>query len=325
MPQRASLMPQAFADNPLDRASAERKDPAWVAARLAEPGTRLLPFWRGRPLIGRSEDGGMELGWFPLDAVDGLLKDRPEPIFLGLKDGRPLFAQPTDDRAPLDEDPIWAHVGGFADLRATAGALTPAETGIAAQARSLIEWHKANGFCANCGAETVMADGGNRRQCLACETEHFPRTDPVAIMGVVSGDRLLMGRSVGWPEKMYSALAGFIEVGEGIEAAVRREVLEESGIIVDRVMYAGSQPWPFPSSLMIACFARAVSEEITIEPAEIAAARWFTREEVCEALEGDTAPGGFRGHEGGPLWLPPPQAIAHGLCRRWAEDPDFEI
>jgi NAD+ diphosphatase len=181
---------------------------------------------------------------------------------------------------------------------------------VAAHARSITDWHARHQFCAACGSKTVYTAGGSHRRCIDCSTEHFPRTDPVAIAVVGRGDRCLLGRGPGWPATMYSALAGFVEPGETLEEAVRREVQEESGIIVGAVRYVKSQPWPFPSSLMIGCVADAESEEVTIDHAELEDVRWFSLDEVLRALAG----------EDGDLFIPPPFAVAHHLVRAWAEE-----
>ncbi len=184
------------------------------------------------------------------------------------------------------------------------GLLDPATLSILAQARSVIGWHDRHGFCANCGNKTESADSGYRRTCAQCAAEHFPRTDPVVIMAVRRSDQYLLGRQASWPPHMYSALAGFMEPGETIEQAVRREVMEETAIQTGRVSYVASQPWPFPSSLMIGMIAEAESEEIDIDPKELETARWFPRAELELMLSGDHPDG---------LWASRPQAIAHAV------------
>jgi NAD+ diphosphatase len=175
---------------------------------------------------------------------------------------------------------------GFGDLRANMAALDAAEAGDAAAAKGILGWHRSHGFCANCGARSEVADAGWRRTCPACGAQHFPRTDPVVIMLILSGNSVLLGRSPGWPEGMYSLLAGFMEPGESIEAAVRREVAEETGVPVGPVDYLSSQPWPFPSSLMIGCRGLASGREITLDPAELEDARWVSREALAAAISG---------------------------------------
>ena len=184
------------------------------------------------------------------------------------------------------------------------GGLTQERLSILAQARSILHWHESHGFCAKCGAKSLMADSGYKRVCPTCKTEHFPRTDPVVIMAVRHKDQILLGRQASWPPNMYSALAGFMEPGETIEQAVAREVLEEAGIKVGAVSYVTTQPWPFPSSLMIGMIAEATTTEIKLDPAELEDARWFNRADLALMLAG-THPEG--------LYASRPQAIAHAV------------
>ena len=184
------------------------------------------------------------------------------------------------------------------------GGLTQERVSILAQARSILHWHERHSFCANCGAKSLMADAGYKRVCASCKTEHFPRTDPVVIMAVRHKDQILLGRQASWPPGMFSALAGFMEPGETIEQAVAREVLEEAGIKVGTVSYVTTQPWPFPSSLMIGMIAEATTTEIKLDPAELEDARWFTRADLEMMLAG-THPEG--------LYASRPQAIAHAV------------
>jgi NAD+ diphosphatase len=182
-----------------------------------------------------------------------------------------------------------------------------------AMAKSMVSWHQRHGFCANCGTRTAMREGGWKRECPNCKTEHFPRTDPVVITLVAHGDKCLLGRQSRFPPGMYSCLAGFVEAAETIEDAVRREIREEAGIVTSRVAYMASQPWPFPSSLMIGCFAEAETDSITIDANELEDARWFSREEVAAMLAG---------HHPNGLNAPLPFAIAHHLLKRFVEDGD---
>ncbi|MEM8592550.1 MAG: NAD(+) diphosphatase, partial [Pseudomonadota bacterium] len=198
----------------------------------------------------------------------------------------------------------------FAELRGMMTKLNPRDAELAATARGLMEWHRTHGFCARCGERSHMAERGWQRNCHACGAHHFPRTDPVVIMLVLKGNSVLLGRSPGWPDGMYSLLAGFVEPGETLEAAVRREVLEEAGIKIGEVGYLGSQPWPFPASLMFGCIGHATSEEITVDPEELEDARWATREEIVEAMAG-RHPEIAAARKG---------AIAHFLLSRWVAD-----
>lgn len=295
----------AFSGNPLDRVQALRLDDAWLAASLDDPRSRFLPLWRLDALVKKDGSG---LAW----GRKGLVQkagEVPEPVLLGVQDGAAHYAV---DVSKLEDPAAELGLGAvaeFADARALAGQLSGPDTGILAQARALVDWHATHPFCARCGAVTVQAQGGAMRRCAACKGEHFPRVNPVVIMLVVRGDQCLLGRQAAWPRGMYSTLAGFVETGETIEEAVRREVLEEAGIEVGAVGYHSSQPWPFPSSLMIGCIAEATSEDVKVDAHELDDARWFSRDAILRACRGETDPSG--------LWLPPPMAIGRRLCDVW--------
>ena len=187
--------------------------------------------------------------------------------------------------------------------------MRPGDAAIWGTARSLLDWHARHRFCATCGSGTAPFRAGWGRQCPSCGTEHFPRTDPVVIMVAEHAGRALVGRQAAWPAGRYSALAGFLEPGESIEEAVAREIVEEAGVRVRDVRYIASQPWPFPSQLMIACTAQADDDALMLDTTELEAAMWVTRDEVCAALAGDAA---------APFVAPPPYAIAHTLLQAWA-------
>lgn len=295
-----------FAGNPLDRLTSERRDEAWLAAHRRDPASRVLPLWRLQvPIV---EDSPARLGWGGPALLEQAHSDRPA-ILLGTVDGVAHYAV---DVSHL-EDPAPALVDGaaFSDVRAAAPRLAPAETGIVAQSKAQVDWHARHQFCPNCGSRTDMRDAGLMRKCDGCGAEHFPRTDPVVIVVVSDGERCLLGRQKSWPPGMFSALAGFVDQGEAIEEAVRREVMEEAGISVGKVRYHSSQPWPFPSSLMIGCLGEALSDQITVDEAELDTAKWFTREQALLALR-DPA-------NSPDLGLPPPMAIAHQIVKAWAE------
>lgn len=289
-----------FAGATIDRASAQRVDPAAIAAFAADPAARTLALWRGRPLLeAAGEEGALRLGWLPA-GTPALAAAGEEAVFLGLEDGAPRFARAIPDwpgvaegdgPAPFVDPRRTPHPDlpdryGFGDLRSLMAELPADEAGTGAAAKGILGWHATHRFCAVCGAASEATDGGWRRTCPACGTQHFPRTDPVVIMLIVHGNDLLLGRSAAWPEGMYSLLAGFMEPGESIEAAVRREVFEETGVRVGPVAYLASQPWPFPSSLMIGCHGTAVSREIVLDPAELEDARWVSREGALAGLAG---------------------------------------
>ncbi|MDZ4310276.1 MAG: NAD(+) diphosphatase [Cypionkella sp.] len=281
-----------FGGSGLDRAAALRVDARRMAGMFAEG--LVLPIWRGKPLV--VAQGA--LGWVAADSA--ILGAKP-PVFLGLDDGQARFTQDISDWEPemleasqpagfvdanRQRHPALPDDHAFEDLRGVMALLTPREAELAATAKAVLHWHGSHGFCANCGAASEMSHAGWQRSCPACHAQHFPRTDPVVIMLVVRGNKLLLGRSAPWPEGMYSLLAGFVEPGETMEAAVRREVFEETGITTGAVRYLASQPWPFPASLMMGCIAEATSEEITIDPAELEDALWVTREELVEVMAG---------------------------------------
>ncbi len=275
-----------FAGNHLDRADHLRADAAGMARLLADPASRVLPFWHGQPLFDLTDEGP-RLAW--LAAAEPLVTASPEPqVFLGLGAGGTAhfavdvshIAQPDETPAELPDSRI------FIELRMAMAEMDHAETGIAAAAKGIFEWRRTHRFCACCGGRNLVSHGGWRARCPDCGREHFPRVDPVVIMLILDGDRVLLGRQAVWPERMYSLLAGFIEPGETIEEAVRREVAEESGIRVGEVRYVASQPWPFPASLMLGCAGRAESRRITVDPHEMEDAIWAGKAEIAEALAG---------------------------------------
>ena len=298
--------PITFAGSPLDRAGLRRRDATWIAAQLESESSRFLPFWRLNVLVKVEKP---ELAW-ATSAIRSAQDARTGSVFLGVRDGVSHFAV---DISPLHDPVTELGLGGsasFVELRAAAATLSGTDSAIAAQGRQMLDWHARHRFCAVCGRGTSVKEAGYLRECDECDAQHFPRTDPVVIMLVESGDRCLLGRQAGWPAKMYSALAGFVEAGESLEEAVRREVQEEAGIQVGDVRYHKSQPWPFPSSLMIGCLARAESEAVTVDKSELEDARWFSRADILKSL---AQPGA------GDVFVPPPLAIAHHLIRFWAE------
>jgi NAD+ diphosphatase len=292
-----SLAPVAFAGAALDRDDHLRGDPARLAALLA--GDAMLLHLDG---LAPEMDAAGRLQWLPASAAP----PGTELVFLGMLDGVARFgAVPTTG----DADPAYAHRKSWAAIALLGGG----DLAIYGTARSVLDWHARHRFCARCGQPTVLAKGGWQRDCTAeaCKGQHFPRTDPVAIMLVEHDGQVLLGRQSRFPPRSYSALAGFIEPGESIEEAVAREIFEEAGVRIRDVTYIASQPWPFPSQLMIGCIGHADSFDLTIDATEIEHARWFTRAEVAEAVGlGAESPG----------FLPPPrQAIAHHLLEWWLE------
>ena len=301
-------MTHSFAGNPLDRGDAQRRDADWLAAAHTRAASLFLPLWQLNVLLCRGDAGDITLGWLPQPTAARLDIHVP-PVFLGLRDGTPCFALDVSELGEPEHELGLGDGWRFEDCRAAAMILDIPQTGIVAQARAQVDWHRRHQFCSACGARSVAERGGHVRRCPACGGEQFPRTDPVAIMLIAHGDRCLLGQSAGRLARsgMYSALAGFIEQGESLEEAVRREVREEAGIEVGEVRYHSSQPWPFPSSLMIGCLGEARSTTIAIDPAEMADVRWFHRDEVRRALA--------QSHP--ELRLPGPIAIAHHLIKAW--------
>ncbi len=275
-----------FSGAVLDRAPEKRRDPDWLA-HLRER--------RDAQALVMSERGlWMENGRLLL------LPPGPDAVFLGLSGDRPLFA--------MDTEPASGHPAG---LREAASELPAEQAALGAYAASLLSWHRRHRFCANCGAATEPVDGGHERRCPECDAHHFPRTDPAVIVRVVDDrDRLLLGRQASWPEGRFSVLAGFVEPGETLEEAVRREVLEESGVVVGEVAYVASQPWPFPSSLMIGFNALATGGEPRPGDDELTDVRWFERAEVEAAAAGE-----------GDVLLSPPYSIARRLIDAWLSAP----
>ncbi|MDQ2632123.1 MAG: NAD(+) diphosphatase [Pseudomonadota bacterium] len=293
-----------FAGNIIDRQSENRTDDSLERA-LADPATRLLLMGSGRILLKFDAEGRAQ-GYFDAAEAATLCPETDNAVLLGFSPTGPVVAVPVTAEAETLPQTIKA-----VDYRSVymQGLVDPAALGALAQGASLLAWHANHRFCGRCGQPTEMRAGGYKRLCTACGAEHFPRTDPVAIMLTVSRDKCVLGRSRHFAPGMYSALAGFIEPGETIENAVRRETLEESGIRLGRVVYHASQPWPFPYSLMIGCFGEALNEDIDPDLAELEDCRWFERGEVLSMLA--------RTHP--TLTTPPPGAIAHHLIRAWAE------
>jgi len=296
--------PICFSGSSLDRAAEQRRDHGWLEEQLADPASRVLPLWQGRLLLKREPH---TLAWARSEFFRDL--ETPEPVLLGLEGGVAHFAIDVSALEKPEEKLAVAEVAQFCELLDVVAGLSEDDASIAAQARSLVDWHARHRFCAACGGETRSMQGGANRICRDCQAEHFPRTDPVAIAVVVEGDDCLLGRSPGWPDRMLSALAGFVEPGETLEEAVRREVWEEVGVRVGAVEYLQSQPWPFPSSLMLGCVAHAESRALRIDPVEIEEARWIPRDLLRAALAGDATD----------IEVPPAYAIAHQLIRAWLE------
>jgi len=312
-----------FGGSGFDRAAELRADADDIAAQTRDGGAEAVLFWRGKPLLAAPG----------LDRLVRLAADHPvlaeaemPPLLLGREEsGRLVLAHDIPDWRPGAETDLPRGVftdmseqrhpalpadAVFADLRRVMSRLDARDAELAATAKALAGWHVTHRFCARCGAESRMIMAGWQRACDACGGQHFPRTDPVVIMLITRGNRTLLGRSPGWPKGMFSCLAGFVEPGETIEAAVRREVFEEAGLRIGSVGYLASQPWAFPSSLMIGCHGEALTDDIRIDPEEIEDARWVSREDVMQAFAGQN-PDISAAREG---------AIARFLLHEWMAD-----
>lgn len=296
-----------FAGSPLDRADQLVRDEAALTALMHSPEALFLPLWQLDTLVDSTIPP--KLGFVGFSAVQWPLVEAP-PVFLGLMSDVPCFALDlscqADPMSALDIAEGWQFLNAFS----AALSLKPPETAVLAHAKTRVWWHKNYGFCALCGGATEQVRSGHQRTCKNCGSSHFPRTDPVVIMLIEHEDKCLLGQSHGPLVQMgiWSALAGFVDQGESIEESVRREIMEESGIKVGQVKYHSSQPWPFPSSLMIGCHGQAQSVDIKVDKGEMHDVRWFPREQVLAASEG-TEPG---------FNLPGPIAIAHHLIMDWA-------
>lgn len=293
---KAFTMP--FAGGDLDHAET-RRSAEELQGFVHDPKSQCLVYLKGSPAI--NEDGGLKF-IHPTELVGKDLQD-PGPIFLGLNKDRPIFA------AGLAHPQGVAPFESFQNMRAIAAQLDPMELALAGRAKSMLDWHFTHRFCANCGTLSNGDEGGVKRNCPECGTEHFPRVNPVVIMLILSGDKVLLGRGPGWPDGFMSALAGFVSPGETIEEATARETFEEVGITVRNIKYVFSQPWPFPSQLMMGITCEAEGEEITRNEAELEDAKWFTKDEVKAVFA----------NEGDAFMRPPRFTIAHQLLRNWIE------
>jgi len=310
------LSPILFGNGAIDRAAHLRNDSAAQKKLLASPEARFLALWRGNILVTTTPG----IAWLT-GAEAAKANPRGEPLFLGLLDGEPRYAVEIADWESAESDqslfatntvvhPALPASLTFRDFRSLFFNLPDAELGDAATAKSLLHWHNSHRYCGFCGCKTTLTHAGWHRKCADCGRMSFPHIEPVVIMLVTRGNQTLLGRSHGWPEGMFSLLAGFMEPGETIAEAVRREVLEETGIEIGPVKVLDDQPWPFPSSLMIGCHAEALSENINLDPVELEAALWASRERVMQTLDGSD-----------PAFLPARKgAIARNLLDRWLAD-----
>jgi NAD+ diphosphatase len=306
--------PTVAATTLLDRAGPRRSDDAWLKSHVTGPSARFLLLVDLKPVIVSGPDRATStLRWLSGADVASLGLPTGDALFLGLGDGETAhFALSITDHLARATPGAINFVRPAVDLRSLAmqGALTPEELSLAGQARALAQWHDNARCCGRCGSTLLVKDGGWRKKCWGCGLDWFPRTDPVVIMLITDGERCILAHEHRYAEKMYSTLAGFLEPGEDIEHAVRREVLEETAIKVGRVVYHSSQPWPFPHSLMIGCVGYAENTDIQVDTNELAEARWFSRDEARSMLDG-THPQGLN--------APRPHAIAHALLSSFVE------
>lgn len=298
-----------FAGNPLDRASERRGDAAWLAEQLDSSESLGIALWNGKPFVEKTKDGGVQIAYLPAKMVGELAGGAERLLFMGLWKGTAIFAVDFEGSADPTAGPLQG-LGEFKDLRAIAMQLPGPDAAILSTAKSMFEWRRRHTYCAACGQPSQPKDGGWKRQCPSCEVEHFPRTDPVVIMLAYHGERCMLGRQEAWPPGMFSALAGFLEPGESIEEACARELAEEAGLRTRQVRYHSTQPWPYPSSLMIGLIAEVEDDEGTPDQTELSEVRWFTRAEAKLLIKGEI--------EG--TFCPPPLAIAHQLIKAWADE-----
>lgn len=300
--------PNPLATAALDRVSDRRNDTEWVATQWSSTETRVQLHWRGSFAV----EGNRSVAVAPskVERLEGLDAAFEKAILLGLLDGVAHFGL---DVSSIERSAIEELAGPDAmlmSLRDGAAVLHADDANLLATTSGLTTWHTKHRFCGSCGAETIVRAAGHERYCESCKTPHFPRTDPAVIMLVTDGDRAVLGRQKIWPQGMYSTLAGFVEPGESLEDAVRREVLEEVGLICDDVTYSSSQPWPFPQSIMLGFHATAVTKDIVVHPTEMDDAQWFSREDLDESRR--------LGRRGYPM-VPPPLTIARRLLDEWLD------
>ena len=294
--------PNWFAGNPLTRLNNEKDLGEAVESRLKDPESLIIPLWRGDPLIADGRAAFLSaaaLSEFPNSA---------SVVLLGLKDGRAYFGVDASPAAETAAEAPFADLGEYMNIRMAAGAVSRDDLAIIGHARWLFEWRRKHRFCASWGAETTLDASGAKSRCPACETEHFPRTDPVAIVLAIHEDACLLGRGAHFPPGFLSALAGFVEAGETPEEAAKRELFEEAGVILTDIRYQFSQPWPFPSSLMMGFLADAESRDLNLDTDEIEEARWVSRDDIKALLAGETRDG---------IIIPPPFTIARQLIESW--------
>ena len=309
MPNTAPSSAIPLADHAIDRAAHLRRDEAWLDQAIMADNVQIMIMHEGLPLVtGGQLNGPSAVVWLGPQAVS--LSPKVHRIFLGQTErDEPVFALELPASFSLDNSPI-AGLGVFPDLRMALSGMNPFDAGLVATARAIFEWRRRHIYCGACGTKMKSAEAGWKHVCSDCGTDSFPRIDPVAIMLVVKDDKCLLGRQAAWPAGMWSCLAGFVEPGESIEQAAARETLEEAGILTTgRAEYLFCQPWPFPSSLMIGLIVEAATDEITVDPAELETARWFSRDELAAIMAGEHPE----------VVRPRPIAVAHHVMQAWLD------
>ena len=297
-----------YTEAEIDRLAEKRADPEFVAAQLSDRKSVLLPVWRGQNLI-VEKDNSPVAGGLTVDEAGDLMANQDAFVMLGQAGDRTYFAVDVSSYDEPGDIPELSGRGTFRNLRDVGSAMSQSEGAMLAFGRGIFAWHETHGFCSRCGAPSKPRDAGHRRKCTNCGASHYPRVDPAVIMLVRRGERCLLGHNKRRPSKWFSCFAGFVEIGETLEEAVAREVEEEAGVKVTSVKYFASQPWPFPSSLMLGYFADSPEGDPTPDMEEIVETRWFTKDEVRN-IE-DTA---YR--------LPPPDSMARQLMAAWVEGRD---
>jgi NAD+ diphosphatase len=313
MQQPSDDNPHVFAGGLLDRVGNQRRDPTWITEQRAHSRRRFLVLRNLEVLV--EHRSSPAIAWLqPHELPDTNLI--PDAILLGLDHEEPRFVIDFTDLERTAVDAFLGHGRHFEEVRDIAANLPLGESATLAQARSLVDWHARHSYCAVCGGTTYARNGGGMRLCNTCSAEHFPRLDPVVIVLVISGERCLLVHGRARPGSNYTCVAGFMEPGETMEEAVRREVFEEAGVRVGPVRYHSSQPWPFPASLMLGCHAEAEIQSVTIDPEEIDDACWFNRGDIARAIA--VAAGDVPEDPSLDFGVPAPFTISHQLIRAWA-------
>ncbi len=293
--------PNWFAHSPLARLNNEEALDEIVAKKLSDPSSVMIPLWRGDPLIANGAAAFLSIaarGEFPRDA--GI-------VMLGLRGEEAVFAIDASGAGPDPQAAPFADIGAYTPIREAAGMVSKDDLAVIGHGRWLFEWHRKHRFCANCGAPTAMKNGGAKRRCETCETEHFPRTDPVAIVLAVHEGACLLGRGPHFPPGFLSALAGFVEAAETPEEAAKRELFEEAGVTLTDIRYQFSQPWPFPNAMMMGFIADTQSRALHLDTTEIVEARWIDKADIRATLAGEERD----------FFVPPKFTIARQLLSVW--------